>query len=210
MSLCVNPCRSADVLELQERGIYQALITQGDQSQLCDLQAELQNYKFGQIRNLEISESLDNSSEQVSKATKLYTDIISSLCAIWSLPPWQVLLVIGDSAQDKGLYKAIEGSQHFICKVGKLPTSQGKDVENNHSHCCGKVERTSSVQGLLDWFKRLSDGKLHEHGAEDHFRNVSRDRAIHFNVRDMTELKWIIEDLNGISYRSTTFIQGFR
>eukprot|EP00897_Mesotaenium_endlicherianum_P002922 jgi/Mesen1/2658/ME000167S01807 len=58
--------------------------------------------------------------------------------------------------------------------------------------------------GVLEWYRKLSEGTLHvEKGAS----SSSKGPLIHFTVGDMTELKWVIEDLNGVSYRRSTFLR---
>jgi hypothetical protein len=60
-------------------------------------------------------------------------------------------------------------------------------------------------RGLRNWYQRLASGTL----DEDNRVQVVASDGVHFSVADMIELKWIIEDLNGVSYRRSTMIRGF-
>lgn len=206
----VTPGSPALVRYLEERGISQALIARGDQSLLNDLLEKLGNYKFQHIKNLEISKTMEKSTEEVTKAANHYLEILNNICAIWGLHPWQVLLVIGDSAHDEALQKAILGSQVFVCKVRNPSCPEdsfyGHNVSVSHARHLkgGELNR-----GLFNWFKRLYEGTLHENGVVGRAEHNSKDKAVYFKVIDMTQLKWIIEDMNGVSYKSSTFVQGF-
>lgn len=207
----VTPGSSALVRYLEERGISQALIARGDQSQLNDLLEELGNYKFQHIRNLEIAETLEKSTEEVTKAANHYTEILDNLCAIWGLPPWQVLLVIGGRAQDEALHKAILASQFFVCKVRNPSCPEDRFcVHNDSVSHAGHLKGGELNRGLFNWFKRLYEGTLHEDGVIGRGEHNSKDKEVYSKVIDMTQLKWIIEDMNGVSYKSSTFVQGFR
>ncbi len=77
---------------------------------------------------------------------------------------------------------------------------RGVDLENKGSR---------SQKGLVSWFSRLAEGTLHvdEHSkAGVHFSQGD----VHFSISDMVELKWVIEDLNGVSYRKSTLVTGFQ
>lgn len=206
----VTPGSPALVRYLEERGISQALIARGDKSQLNDLLEELGHYKFQHISNLEIAETSEKSTEEVTKAANHYTEILDNFCAIWGLPPWQVLLVIGGSAQDEALHKAILGSQFFVCKVRSLSCPEDRFSAHNDSVShAGHLKGGRLHRGLFNWFKRLYEGTLHEDGVIGRGEHNSKDKPVHFKVIDMTQLKWIIEDMNGVSYKNSTFVQGF-
>ncbi|XP_057834410.1 uncharacterized protein LOC131044940 isoform X1 [Cryptomeria japonica] len=203
----VTPNSAALLLYLEERGIAQALIARGDQSRLNELLEELRNYKFQYLRNLEIDETEKSTSEATNSANH-YSEILKSFCAIWGLPPWQVLLVIGDDEQDESLCKVIAGSQLFVCKVRNL--SYPKYVNSTQKELSDVVhsKKSNYNRGLFKWFRRLSEGTLHGDGARESGGHNSKD--VHFEVTDMTGLKRIIEDMNGVSYRMSTFIQDFQ
>lgn len=192
---------------LEERGIRQALIARGDQSQLNELLEELRNYKFQYLRNLETEETGKSTSEFTNSADH-YIEILKSFCATWGLPPWQVLLVLADNAQDEPLRKAIADSQFFVCKVRNLSYPEDVNSTENDVSRVGYSRKSNHNLGLFNWFKKLSEGTLHEDDVRECGEHSSKD--VHFKVTDMTELKWIIEDMNGVSYRMSTFVQGFR
>lgn len=63
--------------------------------------------------------------------------------------------------------------------------------------------KTGRREGLVSWLNKLSEGTLHK---DDYVEVTGEGSNIHFKVADMTELKWVIEDLNGTSYRRNTFV----
>lgn len=67
-----------------------------------------------------------------------------------------------------------------------------------------KKEKTESGS-ILSWYKKLADGTLHLEKQKLQHQDVP---FVHYTVSDMTELKWVIEDLNGVSYRQSTFVRG--
>ncbi|XP_057826952.2 uncharacterized protein LOC131038524 isoform X2 [Cryptomeria japonica] len=203
----ITPSSPALVRYLEERGIRQALIARGDQSQLNELLEELRNYKFQYLRNLEMDETGKSTSEVIN-STNHYNEILKSFCAIWGLPPWQVLLVIADDAQDESLRKAIADSQFFVCKVRNLSCPEDVNSTGKELSHVGYSKKSNHNLGLFKWFKRLSEGTLHEDDVRESDGHNSK--YVHFKVTDMTELKWIIEDMNGVTYRTSTFVQGFQ
>ncbi len=77
---------------------------------------------------------------------------------------------------------------------------RGVDLENKGNQ---------SQKGLVSWFSRLAEGTLH---VDEHSKagvHISQG-DVHFSISDMVELKWVIEDLNGISYRKSTLVTGFQ
>lgn len=87
-----------------------------------------------------------------------------------------------------------------------------KNQERNFPDTSGaNAKTTASKKGLVSWFTHLKEGTLHV--EEDHdvrMRHLFPKGHVHFSVTDMVELKWVIEDLNGVSYRKSTLISGFQ
>ena len=69
----------------------------------------------------------------------------------------------------------------------------------------------TSKKGIVSWFTQLKEGTLHvEESHDSRMRHLFPKGHVHFSVTDMVELKWVIEDLNGVSYRKSTLISGFQ
>lgn len=90
--------------------------------------------------------------------------------------------------------------------------SEQDKQEQNITETLG-TNAKSSVQkkGLVSWFNQLKEGTLHvDEDNDSRMRHLFPKGHIHFSVTDMVELKWVIEDLNGVSYRKSTLISGFQ
>lgn len=77
---------------------------------------------------------------------------------------------------------------------------QGSEIVKS-SRAAHRTQRS----GLLAWYTKLAEGTL---GEESSIGKRKETGDIHFTVSDMIELKWVLEDLNGVSYRRSTFIRG--
>lgn len=88
------------------------------------------------------------------------------------------------------------------------------DEENTNSHIKETLVAEPSPikpkKGLVSWFHQLKEGTLHVGDDQRNMRNLFPKGYVHFSVTDMVELKWVIEDLNGVSYRKSTLISGFQ
>lgn len=73
-----------------------------------------------------------------------------------------------------------------------------------------KAGGSKRKKGLVSWFNQLKEGTLHVDERSNMQLNLFPKGHVHFSVTDMVELKWVIEDLNGVSYRRSTFISGFQ
>ncbi|CAI5461560.1 unnamed protein product [Closterium sp. Yama58-4] len=69
--------------------------------------------------------------------------------------------------------------------------------------------------GWTAWWKQLSEGTLHKDGMRDGDVRVAGERkqvadwlqaSARFKAADMVELKGVVEELNGVSFRSSTFM----
>ncbi|XP_057834420.1 uncharacterized protein LOC131044940 isoform X2 [Cryptomeria japonica] len=149
----------------------------------------------------------------IDRDTNAYTVQSTTSQKAWRVTPNSAALllyleVIGDDEQDESLCKVIAGSQLFVCKVRNL--SYPKYVNSTQKELSDVVhsKKSNYNRGLFKWFRRLSEGTLHGDGARESGGHNSKD--VHFEVTDMTGLKRIIEDMNGVSYRMSTFIQDFQ
>lgn len=134
------------------------------------------------------------------------------------------LQVLGEDHNSQALITKAGDLGFFVCKVkgarfdgeaqGLLApqTTRSSEYGDNSIVSLDTQLAVSSVKaelklnrGLRTWFQRLSAGTL---DVEDQVQVVASN-GIHFTVADMIELKWVIEDLNGVSYRRSTMIQGF-
>lgn len=88
------------------------------------------------------------------------------------------------------------------------------DEENTNNHIketsVAEPSPTKPKKGLVSWFHQLKEGTLHVGDDQRNMRNLFPKGYVHFSVTDMVELKWVIEDLNGVSYRKSTLISGFQ
>ncbi|CAI5496349.1 unnamed protein product [Closterium sp. Naga37s-1] len=71
------------------------------------------------------------------------------------------------------------------------------------------------IAGWAAWWKQLSEGTLHKDGMRDGDVRVDGERtqvadwlqaSARFKAADMVELKGVVEELNGVSFRSSTFV----
>lgn len=89
-----------------------------------------------------------------------------------------------------------------------LQNEQQKSITDTSG---ANVKTTVSKKGIVSWFNQLKEGTLHvEEDPDARMRHLFPKGHVHFSVTDMVELKWVIEDLNGVSYRKSTFISGFQ
>eukprot|EP01018_Ginkgo_biloba_P003569 Gb_36603 [translate_table: standard] len=71
--------------------------------------------------------------------------------------------VIGDVVEDEALHKALLDSQYFVCKVrNPSPTEDAHPAQDDIPSYVGGIEKRESNVGFVNWFKRLSEGTLHE------------------------------------------------
>ncbi|XP_057826954.2 uncharacterized protein LOC131038524 isoform X4 [Cryptomeria japonica] len=149
----------------------------------------------------------------INTSTNAYTAQSTPSQKAWSITPSSPALVrylevIADDAQDESLRKAIADSQFFVCKVRNLSCPEDVNSTGKELSHVGYSKKSNHNLGLFKWFKRLSEGTLHEDDVRESDGHNSK--YVHFKVTDMTELKWIIEDMNGVTYRTSTFVQGFQ
>ncbi|CAI7817533.1 unnamed protein product, partial [Closterium sp. NIES-53] len=96
---------------------------------------------------------------------------------------------------------------------------QRKTATVGHSAGNGSMESPSvssqGTGGWAAWWKQLSEGTLHRDGMRDGDVRVDGDRkqvadwlqaSARFKAADMVELKGVVEELNGVSFRSSTFV----
>jgi hypothetical protein len=88
---------------------------------------------------------------------------------------------------------------------------QNENQDRNITETAESIAKTAtSKKGIVSWFTQLKEGTLHvEENQDSRMRHLFPKGHVHFSVTDMVELKWVIEDLNGVSYRST-LVSGFQ
>jgi hypothetical protein len=122
-----------------------------------------------------------------------------------------VYQVIGGGQQSEATLRAVGDSGFFVCRVNNRSIEEEK-AGNKDSFIRGvdlENKGSQSQKGLVSWFSRLAEGTLH---VDEHSKagvHISQG-DVHFSISDMVELKWVIEDLNGISYRKSTLVTGFQ
>jgi hypothetical protein len=89
---------------------------------------------------------------------------------------------------------------------------QNGNQDRNIAETAESVAKTAAFKkGIVSWFTQLKEGTLHvEENQDSRMRHLFLKGHVHFSVTDMVELKWVIEDLNGVSYRKSTLISGFQ
>ncbi|XP_024377896.1 uncharacterized protein [Physcomitrium patens] len=198
------PGAPALVRYMEERGLKQALLARGSEEDLTCLLDQLGNYQFQHITHL------SSGSSEMAFGETLSNEQLKRVCTNWALPPKQVMVVIGSGAPGKAALAATEDSGFFVCQVNNSPHEDKQ--EQNITETLG-TNAKSSVQkkGLVSWFNQLKEGTLHvDEDNDSRMRHLFPKGHIHFSVTDMVELKWVIEDLNGVSYRKSTLISGFQ
>ncbi|CAI5535493.1 unnamed protein product [Closterium sp. Naga37s-1] len=113
------------------------------------------------------------------EAARKRVDEFVETCKKWNLKPSQILVVLGSGPTSSFLAQALQDS------------------------------------GWAAWWKQLSEGTLHRDGMRDGDVQVDGDRkqvadwlqaSARFKAADMVELKGVVEELNGVSFRSSTFV----
>eukprot|EP00246_Nothoceros_aenigmaticus_P012777 TRINITY_DN410_c0_g1_i5.p1 TRINITY_DN410_c0_g1~~TRINITY_DN410_c0_g1_i5.p1 ORF type:complete len:290 (-),score=62.01 TRINITY_DN410_c0_g1_i5:454-1323(-) len=200
----------------EERGISQALLARGEEGDLTYLLDQLGNYKFRHIANVRINQDELGNGEFLSEGT------LKSICSKWGLPAKQVMVVVGEGSQSDAVLQVVINSGFFVCRM--RGGSVRSDLERLAADCTRKHDRDhwtrnmhafqltkhsvnmkGGTGGFISWFNKLSEGTLHK---DDYVEIESEESSVHFTVADMTELTWVIEDLNGTSYSRNSFISG--
>ncbi|XP_002991578.2 uncharacterized protein LOC9631906 [Selaginella moellendorffii] len=180
----VLPGCPALIRYLEERGVSQALLARGPDAELRNLMNQLGGFQFAEVRRLQ--------EEVVSEG------MLDSICTKWRLPAKRVLLVVGaNGSESEELLKVAADKGYFVCRVQSTSNSQGESKDSK--------PESQKRWGLTSWFNHLAEGTLHIEEQRNHEKDI-----VHFRVMDMTELKWVIEDLNGVSYRTSTMVRGFK
>ncbi|KAG0592289.1 hypothetical protein KC19_1G239600 [Ceratodon purpureus] len=203
----VMPGAPALVRYLEERGLKQALLARGPEEDLTCLLDQLGNYKFQHITHV------SNGSDELAPGEPLSNERLKRICTNWALPPKQVMVVIGGGAQGEAALAATEDSGFFVCRVNN--SSHENEVQIQDKSSTETAETTAkteaSKKGIVSWFNQLKEGTLHvEENHDSRLGHLFPKGHVHFSVTDMVELKWVIEDLNGVSYRKSTLISGFQ
>ncbi|XP_024526773.1 uncharacterized protein LOC112345074 [Selaginella moellendorffii] len=161
---------------LQERGVLQALVAPNNGNQeRAYLDQLLHKFSFDCVENTE-----DGLSE----------DVVSSLCSKWCLPANQVMVVVSadlipDLMNPAGIFK---------CRVTDAKNAAAAEG-NLEEFAAGSQEKPRQT-GMFQWFRT----DFQQISPEPVLRPGNHFNA-HYNVKDMTQLKWLFEELNGISYR---------
>lgn len=198
------PGAPALVRYLEERGLKQALLARGSEDDLTCLLDQLGNYKFQHVTHV------SDGSDEIALGEPLSNERLNRICMNWSLPPKQIMVVIGDGAEGEAALRATEDSGFFVCRINNSSheNEQQKSVTDTSE---ANVKTTVSKKGIVSWFNQLKEGTLHvEEDPDARMRHLFPKGHVHFSVTDMVELKWVIEDLNGVSYRKSTLISGFQ
>ncbi|CAK9227269.1 unnamed protein product [Sphagnum troendelagicum] len=199
------PGAPALVRYIEERGLPQALLAWGKKEDLNLLLDQLGNFHFGQIRHVRQGTDASSQGEPISN------EVLKRICIDWGLSSKQVMVVIGGGQQSEATLRAVGDSGFFVCRVNNRSIEEEK-AGNKDSFIRGvDLENKGSQyqKGLVSWFSRLAEGTLH---VDEHSKagvHISQG-DVHFSISDMVELKWVIEDLNGISYRKSTLVTGFQ
>ena len=131
------------------------------------------------------------------------------------------LQVVGPGKSGLEIRKAAANLGFFVCKLNTShshsqdTTSETSDLsvgeKKNATRSSGRgldenSDKSRDKNGLLGWYSRLAEGTLH---VENDSGNGTKESIadVHFSVAELRELKLILEDLNGISYRKSVFVR---
>ncbi|CAM6129564.1 unnamed protein product [Calypogeia fissa] len=204
---------------LEKRGLSQGLIARGQQDDLDSFHEQIGNFQFQHTSR----ELLQGNASSDAKH-ELSAKILKGICDTWGIPSKEVLLVVGEGRDSEALMKKAGDLGFFICKVKgaefdeelqMLPAPQNMSIPHCEEKRLVSLDTQRAVRsvkaelqhnrGLRTWFQKLATGTL----DVDNQVQVVASECVHFTVADMIELKWVIEDLNGVSYRRSTMIRGF-
>lgn len=110
--------------------------------------------------------------------------------------------IVGDDKEGKKALKCLQDSKFFLCRITKKDSQLQNQISETDENSTKEINQPST----LSWYQRLAEGKL---GASDKTRSKSNASSIisHFQVSSFSQVKMVIEDLNGVSYRRSTFVQ---
>ena len=131
--------------------------------------------------------------------------------------------MVGPGKSGLDIRKAAANLGFFVCKlngshshghVSDTASGASDSTLGENTNAAGSTSRDSDKNsdksreknGLLGWYSRLAEGTLH---VENESGNGTKETIadVHFNVAELRELKLLLEDLNGISYRKSVFIR---
>ena len=132
-----------------------------------------------------------------------------------------LLQVIGPGKSGLEIRKAAANLGFFVCELksshthtphnalessGLLPGESESELGSTSLDSRKKSDIGRDRNGLLGWYSRLAEGTLH---VDNEFGNGTKETIadVHFSVGEVRELKLILEDLNGVSYRKSVFVR---